>query len=255
MSLRNFHPKVALAIAKGDRDFPILRKGVHACYPNYVMKLVSSPVRAVLSLRERQILTLHSGTSDGVIASLAKHSIPSTALPTDMGGELDVSLESFVLARLTIEGEGVDSDISLTDGNTSDASMKEQSGDEGIDSFKFDPTLDPQVAIISQSASPQIRAPEENCTAMSKEPIKIKYKSHPGRHGDERMNKAVKARQHDPKMSLLAALLHGGFIFPQLYTPGLKMSQVKDTEGVTVYQRKNQLNRRLREERNRKSKS
>jgi len=68
------------------------------------------------------------------------------------------------------------------------------------------------------------------------------------------MNKAVKARQQDPKMSLLAALLHGGFIFPQLYTPGVKMSQVKDTEGVTVYQRKNQLNRRLREERNRKLK-
>ena len=89
---------------------------------------------------------------------------------------------------------------------------------------------------------------------MSKEPIKIKYKSHPGRHGDERMNKAVKARQQDPKMSLIAALLHGGFIFPQLYTPGVKMSQVKDTEGVTVYQRKNQLNRRLREERNRKMK-
>jgi len=174
MSLRNFHPKVALAIAKGDRDFPILRKGVHACYPNYVMKLVSSPVRAVLSLRERQILTLHSGTSDGVIASLAKHSIPSTALPTAMGGELNVSLESFVLARLTIEGEGTDSDISL-DGNTSVVS-KEQSCDGGNNSFKFDPmmiALDPQ-ADISQPASPQMRAPEER-----KEP-KIKYKSHPG---------------------------------------------------------------------------
>ena len=258
MSLRNFHPKVALALARGDRDFPILRKGVHACYPNSVMKLVSSPFRAMLSLKERQILTLHSGTSDGVIASLAKHSIPKSALPTAMGGELDVSLESFVLARLTIEGEGVDSDISLTDGNISDASMKEQSGDGGIDSFKFDPmmieSLDPQAA-ISQPASLQIRAPEENCTAMSKEPMKMKYKSHPGRHGDQRMNRAVKARQHDPKMSLLAALLHGGFIFPQLYTPGVKMSKVLDTEGVTVYQRKNQLNRRLREERNRKSKS
>ena len=75
-----------------------------------------------------------------------------------------------------------------------------------------------------------------------------------GRKGDSRMNKAVKARQQDPKMSLLAALLQGGFIFPQLYTPGVKTSHVKDTEGVTVYQRKNQLNRRLREERNRKTK-
>ena len=64
------------------------------------------------------MLTLHSGTSDGVLASLAKHSIPKSALPTAMGGELDISLESFVLARMTIEGEGMDSDIS-SDGNTS----------------------------------------------------------------------------------------------------------------------------------------
>ena len=69
------------------------------------------------------------------------------------------------------------------------------------------------------------------------------------------MNKAVKARQQDPKMSLLAALLQGGFIFPQLYSPGVKLSKVKDSDGVTVYQRKNQLNRRLRELRNRKAKS
>jgi hypothetical protein len=66
------------------------------------------------------------------------------------------------------------------------------------------------------------------------------------------MNMAVKARQQDPKISLLDALLQGGFTFPQLYTPGVKLSQVKDTDGVTVYQRKNQLNRRLREDRNKK---
>ena len=72
------------------------------------------------------------------------------------------------------------------------------------------------------------------------------------RHGDRRMNMAVKARQQDPKISLLDALLQGGFTFPQLYTPGVKLSQVKDTDGVTVYQRKNQLNRRLREDRNKK---
>jgi len=64
----------------------------------------------------------------------------------------------------------------------------------------------------------------------------------------------IEARQKDPNISLLSALLAGGFIFPELYSPGMKLSKVKDTDGVTVYQRKNQLNRRLREERNRKAK-
>ena len=47
----------------------------------------------------------------------------------------------------------------------------------------------------------------------------------------------------------------GGFVFPELNTPGVKTAQVKDTEGVAVYQRKNRLNRRLREERTRETKT
>jgi len=93
----------------------------------------------------------------------------------------------------------------------------------------------------------QVGAPPNNDNVNKTEDRKKMYKNHPGRHGDIRMRKAVGARQQNPKMSLMAALLHGGFIFPQLYTSGNKKSQVKDTEGVTVYQRKNQLNRRLRE--------
>ena len=67
------------------------------------------------------------------------------------------------------------------------------------------------------------------------------------------MNKAVKARQQDPELPLLVALLQGGFIFPQPKR-GVKDTEVVDTDGVTAKQRKNQLNRRLREERNRKKK-
>jgi len=75
-----------------------------------------------------------------------------------------------------------------------------------------------------------------------------------GWKGDDRMNKAVKARQQDPELPLLAALLQGGFIFPQEPKRGVKDTEVVDTDGVTAKQRKNQLNRRLREERNRKKK-
>jgi len=74
-----------------------------------------------------------------------------------------------------------------------------------------------------------------------------------GRGGDERMNLAFQLKKQNPDMSLLDALLAGGFIFPNLHVPGVKMSEVKDTDDILLSQRKNQLNRRLREDRNRKT--
>ncbi|KAL7483567.1 hypothetical protein ACHAW6_009200 [Cyclotella cf. meneghiniana] len=70
--------------------------------------------------------------------------------------------------------------------------------------------------------------------------------SHPGRTGDPRMNRAVKAKLENPSMSLIAALVIGGFVFPDLEKLEGRLSSVKDTDNVTVYQRRNQLLRRLR---------
>jgi len=74
-----------------------------------------------------------------------------------------------------------------------------------------------------------------------------------GRGGDERMNLAFQLKKQNPDMSLLDALIAGGFIFPRLHADGVKTSQVKDTDDILLSQRKNQLNRRLREDRNRKT--
>ena len=194
----------------------------------------------MLPTRLRQTLTIHTGKDKEVMESIKLDAccpIQSTSIPTSMGGTIDASLEAFIQARLFIEGQGHETvrQISPLGSISSDTSLMNMSD-----------------LTSSSSIPPQKTA--SNCAAKT-EVRKIQhYKMHPGRKGDMRMNKAVLARQQDPKMSLLSALLSGGFIFPQLYTPGVKMSQMKDTEGVTVYQRKNQLNRRLREERNRKLK-
>merc|ERR1712087_603168 len=72
-------------------------------------------------------------------------------------------------------------------------------------------------------------------------------KSHPGRVGDPRMNRAVQAKLDNPELSLLDSLVQGGFNFPELFSKTeTKTSDIKDTDGVTVYQRRNQLLRRLR---------
>ena len=75
---------------------------------------------------------------------------------------------------------------------------------------------------------------------------KTKHKKCPGRSGDERMNKAVVARKQSPEISLMQSLLLGGFVFPNMNAPGVKLAEAKDLDGVSVHQRKNQLNRRLR---------
>ena len=68
-----------------------------------------------------------------------------------------------------------------------------------------------------------------------------------GRRGDPRMHGAVAARRANPNMSLLEALIIGGFVFPE-GTDGSGKSDrtVYDSDNVLLCQRKNQLSRRLR---------
>lgn len=74
-----------------------------------------------------------------------------------------------------------------------------------------------------------------------------KRRSNHGRLGNPRMNRAVQARIDDPKLPLLDALIMGGFDFGNLENvKGAQLSAMKDQEGVSVYQRRNQLLRRLR---------
>ena len=67
--------------------------------------LVATAVKAMLSLRSRQTLTFHHGTSNRLLESLAACSLPASVIPTNMGGSLHLSLEEQVRARLAIEGQ------------------------------------------------------------------------------------------------------------------------------------------------------
>lgn len=60
------------------------------------------------------------------------------------------------------------------------------------------------------------------------------------------MKQAIQAKMDDPDLSLVDALKAGGYVFPKLDEPDAKIASVEDTDGITVYQRRNQLLRRLR---------
>ena len=66
-----------------------------------------------------------------------------------------------------------------------------------------------------------------------------------GRTGDPRMNNAVEAKLNNTDMSLVAALVAGGFVFPGLEQCD-KLNSLVDEDGIGLYQRRNQLLRRLR---------
>ena len=68
-----------------------------------------------------------------------------------------------------------------------------------------------------------------------------------GRRGDPRMHRAVAARRANPSMSLLEALVVGGFKFPNGTDGNGKSDRnIYDADNVLLCQRKNQLSRRLR---------
>jgi len=92
-------------IKSGEKDFPVRLQTIHLCNPMAVFPLVATAAKVILPMRLRQALTIHTGTSDEVLESLASCSIPSSCIPKSMGGKLDTSsyIDSFITGRLAIE--------------------------------------------------------------------------------------------------------------------------------------------------------
>jgi len=266
-----------------------------------------------MSLRERQNLTMHIGPNNRVLESLAACSLPPTAVPTCMGGSLDVSLEDLFKARLAIEAaqDNLLSEVNRStnqDGNISDVSLASDSKPSSLPPRSssstnqtarfglFEGISDVSMMTDQESDTSKLNSSKKSSTSASasapsdskhhtdqpsntsihsskkssasasvssdskpmslprrspsKHAAKVKergkIRKHPGRSGDERMHKAIDARRRNPDISLLDALLAGGFVFPNMYAPGIKSSEAKDIDGVSVTQRKNQLMRRLR---------
>ena len=148
---------------------------------------VAPLVNAVLSLRSRQTLTLHNGPNDRVLESLAAYSLPKEVIPRDMGGLLDVSLDAFAQARLSIErgdnnkimpmSNNPSVGLSSAGGFSSNIGMNDQN-DTKLSSSKKRPAT--TITSDSKATSiPQKKAP--NHSTASKVYERKKYKTHPGR--------------------------------------------------------------------------
>lgn len=278
--ISDYDPKwVSQASTLCDRSFPVRWRMVHLCQANAVFPLVSQAVRVILSSKQRQSFLMHNGTDERVLETLAEHQLPRHCVPTDLGGTLRLSTEDFLRDRLSAEGGSV-VERTANDCAAPDRNGPFPRGDQGVAGGMAPPCPDalpssevsgskrpppnddatademssvtsirrPARALWRAAGNPPVRrdppplAAASTTTKTTTCPPRAKH----GRRGDPRMNRAVQAKVTNPDMSLLAALIAGGFVFTDLNASGVSMSMVEDKDGVTVYQRRNQLLRRLR---------
>ena len=152
---------------KSTNIIPVAAQHCHISNPPAMFPLVAQAIKAMLPLRMRETLTIHQGAEDKVLESLATCSLPNYCVPTNLGGKLDTSIEAFVAARLTIEGQDNDTisdNLSSTStspvGSISDISMMNIS----------DSTTPSSVSMQNDPTPTHVSRSEER---------KTKYKMHP----------------------------------------------------------------------------
>mmetsp|Transcript_13982 Transcript_13982/g.40943 ORF Transcript_13982/g.40943 Transcript_13982/m.40943 type:complete len:463 (-) Transcript_13982:44-1432(-) len=242
----------------------------HLCSPDYMFHLISPIAKKFMGGFMRKRFRVHYGSTDDVLQSLAEYSLHKDQLPTELEGSLHLDTEKWLSERRLLEGTssvGSLQDVYLDASAITTNQMKPSL--HGVDSANHSSSALGAAMDGSSGATPNSSPPPryDNVEESSSEICKItavkrvqhrKTKQFPpgdrdlGRKktkfsgGDPRMNRAIRAKTMNPDISAHNALVAGGFCFPDYGKKGLTDKNIMDEEGVSLYQRKNQLRRRLR---------
>eukprot|EP00804_Cyclotella_cryptica_P001423 CCRYP_003676-RA/>CCRYP_003676-RA protein AED:0.16 eAED:0.16 QI:336/0.8/0.83/1/0.8/0.66/6/0/484 len=108
-------------------------------------------------------------------------------------------------------------------------------GNTRNDEFSESKCGSPNVSDISTSSIQSDKNfSNDNTESFGKKSSKSSKANRPGRLGDPRMNRAVQAKLDNPDISLVTALVRGGFVFPGLEESKGQLSLVKDIDNVTA---------------------
>ena len=238
---------------------PTKVKCTHLCHPSKVNYYLVQPlVRAVLGKELRLRQRVHYGTTQKVLNELALYSLPAELLPQDMGGGLVLDFVQRFRERAQIEGSSYFDDLPEAG---QDVLMSTQQGlplptdipssNENVNEVPGAAAGIAASAASKGAADTAIRAPES--TKKKRKGKKQKTNNRKGRSGrksDPRMSRAVEIRLAEPDIPLQDALTRGGFQFrprENFVGDGKDKDQI-DNDGIALSQRKNNLCRRLRVE-------
>mmetsp|Transcript_13136 Transcript_13136/g.28514 ORF Transcript_13136/g.28514 Transcript_13136/m.28514 type:complete len:502 (-) Transcript_13136:168-1673(-) len=263
VALNVFNPKdchfMSDGFADGMVDFlnvaPFIVRAHHFCSVQANCPSVLSRTLTLLSIRDKLRARGHSGTKEEINVQLQRYGISLPSMPQELGGNVQVDQNKWLVDRMIVE---------LPVGSHSDNNGATATALTTMP-VHFPPqyeTMVPRVIswvpahrppAMGEMSLGSVPTSTASGSRLRRGPTSTRYPERarprvrgPGCKGDIRMDRAVHAKIENPELSLLSALIAGGFDFDKHDQPD---TQVLDSLGITLSQRKNQLNRRLRKTR------
>ena len=266
--------------------FPIRVRASHLCHPTTFMFYVLLPIMKMFLPKELRVrIKLHYGDTDKVLRELDGFCLSRDRVPDSLGGDLHCSINQWVLDRMALENQrlmlqirsaGLSNFISTNTVQTSASTLVEDHDDSAAtagpassgkrcrrSATKVRSKLKQSVKApsITAAVSSSLHAAGKKSKEAKKQANRKAAKSQrldqirglprlKYREPDPRMQRAVDAKIDDPTLPLYDALVVGGFVFRD--DPSVKNGMI-DMDGTTLSQRKNNLCRRVRLEKEKRA--
>lgn len=259
-----------------DPLIPVTKRGLHICYPSsFYYHMIAPVVKRIGPKSLRLRLKVHYGDEEAVLNSLATYCLPRRCLPKEIGGDVELDTNQWVLEQLQREKTAVEANILHATEKETDQESKTAEGDETAapgmkDASCYSKTHKRARFDTSASGSPSSGSDLTNDVSSSSIAkmtdrqlydliVHERAKSKTGRSTDPRMaaaiilalDKTADASAGSAASTITNALIDGGFVFllPREEVLITSSKLVKDVNGVTLKQHQDQLRRRLKQAR------
>mmetsp|Transcript_13871 Transcript_13871/g.39865 ORF Transcript_13871/g.39865 Transcript_13871/m.39865 type:complete len:609 (-) Transcript_13871:42-1868(-) len=259
--------------------YPIRIRASHMCHPTKFMFYMFLPVVKIFMPKDIRVrFKLHYGDTEKVLRELDGFCLSRDRVSASLGGDLHCSMNQWVLDRIALENRRLMLQVQSA-GLSTNASCRDNASQTTVSSSSTTPEYDATATGSASSSkrrgsAPKVRSKTKQSVKASaitatesstldgagkksrgvakkqasRKAAKIKHldqiRGPPrGKYVDPRMQSAVQAKTDDPQLPLYDALVIGGFIFRD--DPTVKDGMV-DLDGTTLAQRKNNLCRRVR---------
>eukprot|EP00562_Extubocellulus_spinifer_P005830 CAMPEP_0178520230 /NCGR_PEP_ID=MMETSP0696-20121128/27284_1 /TAXON_ID=265572 /ORGANISM="Extubocellulus spinifer, Strain CCMP396" /LENGTH=562 /DNA_ID=CAMNT_0020151055 /DNA_START=4 /DNA_END=1692 /DNA_ORIENTATION=- len=227
-----------------DEVFPLWFSSIHSCAIGSRPSMPNNDF--IFNKKSQESTKIHTGTQLAILKSLEENSLPSEILPTAMGGAVLLDSRHWVHRRLAKE-------YTSTARRQKRRAARRAGTTAGSSSTSFSSAADRNFFSIGNSnEKPRSNDDDDDDDGYAKPPVRaldvdttiLAQKT--GRKADERMKNAAIAKLRNPLLSRRDALIIGGYEYPDEKTDR-PTTEILDAEGVSLYQRMNHLNRRVRQ--------
>ena len=247
---KHFSRRFAQLRREAENCSPIHVRAVHLCHPSTIMNYVIYPMMKYFMPQDFRLrFRLHNGSEEEVLRALEGYCLPRDRVPTELGGDIILDMNQWVLDRMTIESARMSTPVlpaaviaapasAMAESSATQSSQKRRRKNDGEkDGSRTKPPAKSSTKLAAASAKAgETTSKKENNGRATPSRRKKQKKGTPGRPSDPRMLKAVQAKMENPSLPLEFVLEKAGFIFHENPESGV----IVDQDGIACKQRKNQ---------------